>query len=67
VIKTQKRDYTEAIRLFEKAISIESETAGYHFNLAITLNLQGKKEAALASYKKAIVLDPSLKGQIEDF
>jgi superkiller protein 3 len=66
VIQTKKRNYEEAIGLFTQAIGLDPQIGGFHFNLAIAYNLQGRKEDALRSYEKAVSLDASFEGQLED-
>jgi superkiller protein 3 len=65
VVQTRQRNYDAAIQLFRQAIDIRSDDAGYHANLAIVYHLAGRKDEALAAYRKAIELDPAYQGTIE--
>lgn len=58
VIKAMRNDQQEAIKLFRKAISIETNNNFLHFNLAKALTEVGKNEEAIAHHKKAVQLAP---------
>ena len=65
VIATKQRKYADALGLYEKAVRIRPDNAGYQANLAITYHLQGKKDEAIQAYRKAADLNSSYEGQLD--
>jgi len=65
VAATRQRDYDRAVDLYDSALAQDPENAGFHFNLAITYQLQGKAEEARVAYRKAVALDSSYEGELE--
>ena len=49
----------EGVASIRRAIAIEPDFAGFHYNLAIALGKQKKEEESVASYRRAIELDPT--------
>src|SRR5262249_23257351 len=50
----------EALRLIGEAIRRNPRKAGYHSDLGVVQQSQGQLQAAVASYRRAIALDPEL-------
>jgi|GEM_PF-543410 len=50
---------TEAIESFQKAIALDPALVEAHYNLGNIFFEQGKREAAIASYQKAVDADPN--------
>ena len=67
VIATKKRNYQDAIGLYNKAIQNDPQNGGYHINLAIAYHLLGRKEDALKAYQKAVQLDSQFQGQLDGY
>ncbi len=55
---TSLKQYTEALTAFDKAIDIEANDAFVWANRGFVLEKMGQKQEAIASYKKAIQIDP---------
>jgi protein O-GlcNAc transferase len=58
VIAQQRGQYDDAIQLIGAAIRKHPVAADYHNNLANTYRLHGNPSAAIASFRRATVLDP---------
>ncbi|MBA3590864.1 tetratricopeptide repeat protein [Methylibium sp.] len=56
----EARRCDEAVELYEAALQHGAEDPLLHFNHAIALEDQGKPKEALASYERALVLNPDL-------
>ncbi|HIB77694.1 MAG TPA: tetratricopeptide repeat protein, partial [Flavobacteriales bacterium] len=54
----QQGDLTGAVASYRRAIAIDPEHAGAHFNLGSALQQQGDLTGAVASYRRAIAIDP---------
>ncbi|MEN6628026.1 MAG: tetratricopeptide repeat protein, partial [Sulfuricella sp.] len=50
----------EAVACYRKALALNPDFAGSHYNLGITLKAQNKLDKALTCFKKTIVLQPNL-------
>ncbi len=66
LIYTGTGRYDEAVREYQRAISIDSGSAGAYGGLAKSYNAQGKLEDAEKAYKKAIELKPDYWGYYND-
>ncbi|UCD85487.1 MAG: tetratricopeptide repeat protein [Deltaproteobacteria bacterium] len=55
----RKGMYDEAIRAYQKVISIDPDHANAHTNLGLVYAKKGKYEEAIREYHKAIVIDPA--------
>ena len=53
------RDYQNAIWNYEKAISLDSETSEFHYNLGLSFYEVGSYEESLKSYLKAQKINPN--------
>ena len=58
VLRTVRKDYDGAERMFRKAIELDPETALAHNGLGSVLYLRGDNDGAEQMYRKAIELDP---------
>ena len=56
---SQKGDYTEAIRFYEKSIELDPEFVDTHNNLGYVLNNMERYEEAKQFLQKAVELDPA--------
>ncbi len=54
------KDYDKALASLSKAVQLAPAVGQVHQGYAITLETRGRKEEALASYKKALELNPDL-------
>jgi tetratricopeptide (TPR) repeat protein len=54
----EKNDLPGALRLYQRAASIDPSAAEFPFNAGNALHALGRKEEALASYRKALAADP---------
>jgi len=52
-------DYHEALLHLNKALEVEPDSAKVHYSIASVLCLQGEREGALQSLRRAVELDPS--------
>lgn len=59
---SQKKEYDKAIELMQKVLRIEPDNAAAIYDLACFLSLKGEREDALRNLKRALELDPKLKG-----
>lgn len=57
----ERQEYGEAKKAFQKALEIKPQLAEAWFNLADVCAIQGDKEGALLSLRKAIDFDPGYK------
>ena len=57
---SERMQYKEAAREYEKAIAIDSDYAEAHSNLGYSYRKQGFYDKAVISYKQAIALDSQL-------
>jgi len=53
-----KRNYDQAIKMFEKAIEVQPERASGYYNLASVYEKIGKIDKSIETYKKTIEVDP---------
>jgi serine/threonine protein kinase/Tfp pilus assembly protein PilF len=60
ILLSQKTDYDGAIEMIQKVISLQPKLAAPHFNLATIFSYKGQENEAIASYRTAIRLDPTL-------
>jgi len=60
VIRTQQRNYAEAIKLITRAIKERPNAAEMHSNLGTAYRRSGDAVRAIYAYRKAIALQPSL-------
>jgi Flp pilus assembly protein TadD len=49
-----RRDYDNALRVFDKAAGIAPENAKYRANMAVALGLMGREEESLALFKQVL-------------
>jgi serine/threonine-protein kinase len=56
--KSNPEELTEAVRFLTAAVALRPDSPGAHYNLGIALRRKGQVDEAIASYKKAIELDP---------
>lgn len=59
VIALQCQDYSQAIHLIDKAISLAPNNAAFYSNRGLVLQELKRPEAAIASYDKAISINPN--------
>jgi Flp pilus assembly protein TadD len=52
-----RRDYDNALRVFDKAAGIAPENAKYRANMAVALGLMGREEESLALFKQVLPED----------
>lgn len=57
VIELQKGRFEEAVQLLRLAVSLAPTAHGLHCNLGLALQHMGQREAALASYDRALALN----------
>jgi tetratricopeptide (TPR) repeat protein len=55
------RDYELASRLYRQAIALEPDNAALHYNYGIVHKSLGDHRAAIASYERALVIDPTMR------
>jgi len=55
----QRGEHARSAELISQAIAVDSEKADYHYNLGIALKGLGQLTAAVASYERAIGLQPA--------
>ncbi len=55
-----KRDYDGALEYFRKALELEPDIAGHHYNLGNALVGKRRLDEAIASFRRATELDPNL-------
>ena len=67
MIATKERNYQEALDLYNKAIAIDPNNAGYHINVAITHHIAGNATAAQQAYEKAKSLDSNFRGALDNY
>lgn len=67
IVAIKQRNYQEALSLIDQAISADPNNTGFYINKAIAYHLMGRKADAMQAYQKAISLDNSVKGQLDDF
>jgi tetratricopeptide (TPR) repeat protein len=67
VIAIKQRNYQDALNLIDKAISADPNNAGFYINKAIAYHLLGRKDEAQTAYQKAISLDNSVTGLLDDY
>ena len=53
-----KKDFTNALQLFQAAIKLTPEDEDLHYNVGITYARMGKTNEAIASYQKALEIFP---------
>ena len=54
------QDYPQSIRYFESALQMNADLPEAHFNLGRALQLSGRPDLALQSYRKSLQLNPDL-------
>jgi tetratricopeptide (TPR) repeat protein len=59
-LQMQARDYNAAASSFAKALSLNPNHSVAHYNLGASLDEMNRYDDAVASYKTALTLDPSL-------
>jgi serine/threonine-protein kinase len=59
VLCNGKHDYAAAEECFQTAIKLDPKVATYHFNLGNARSAQGKRDDAIAAYRRATELDPT--------
>ena len=59
IIAHQMRSYDVAADLIGRAIKGNAKVSYYHGNLGLVLSAQGKLDAAVASYRRALALQPN--------
>ncbi|MEN8134368.1 MAG: tetratricopeptide repeat protein [Thermodesulfobacteriota bacterium] len=50
--------HEEALKLYQKALSVYPEYARAHYNIGVVLQKTGRKEDALSSYQKVLAITP---------
>ena len=65
VILTKKGAHKQALALYQEALRLRPEDAGFRMNIALTYYLQNKRAEAEQEYKRALELDPSQEGVFE--
>ncbi len=60
---TNSGNYDEAVLNFEKAISLDSKSAGNYYRIGIAYQLKGEKEKAISAFEKYLSF-PNLKEEI---
>ena len=65
VVFTHRREYAEAVRLYNEALRHAPEDAGFLANLAIAYHLQGRADDAARAYRRAIEIDPEQQGRLD--
>ncbi len=65
VLLTRRREYDEAAPLYQKAIALAPEDAGFRWNLVVLYHLQGKRAEAEAEYRKVIQIDREYEGRAD--
>ena len=58
IVSVYERNYSDAIKCFEKAVFMNPKNADFHFNLAQALLEYGDKERAKKEFEKATYLNP---------
>ncbi len=58
VIAAQRKNFTDAVALIGRAIAVDPNHAGAHYNMAHVLEDLRRTDAALASYDRVLVLKP---------
>lgn len=61
----QSNQYESAISLLDNAIAINPKNKTYYEKKGLALSKLDRKEEALATYKKAIEIDPKMLGLID--
>jgi tetratricopeptide (TPR) repeat protein len=66
----QKREYQQAIELFQKAVSLDPLNAKYHYNLACAVSLESghrlfPRRVALAALEQAVKLDSARRDKMQ--
>ena len=59
LVNIQKRNFTAAVQLIERAIALQPRQAAPYVNLAAALRALGRRAEALKRYDSALALDPS--------
>jgi tetratricopeptide (TPR) repeat protein len=58
-IRLQQQRFTESADLLERAIALNPRLLGAHLTLGLVYRLQGKTDAALKAFRRALELDPN--------
>jgi predicted O-linked N-acetylglucosamine transferase (SPINDLY family) len=58
IILFRQRKYPQALHYAQRSVAVAPTDTNYHANLGLVQMANGKPEAAIASYKKALELDP---------
>ena len=66
VVKMQAEQYKEAIKFFEKAVSIDEKFAFAWDNIGICFRKTAQYEEALKAYKKSLEIDPKGKTPLQN-
>lgn len=59
---TAKGNYADALGEWRQAVTLDPEDPKAHFNLAITLDQQGKGEEAIREYRRSLEIEPDNDG-----
>ncbi|MDA0712173.1 MAG: tetratricopeptide repeat protein, partial [bacterium] len=65
VVLVKQRKYAEALQLFNTALSLNPNDAGYRINVAIAYHLQGDKNAATSAYQEAVASNREFAGVLD--
>ncbi len=64
VVLTQRRQYEEALKLYQKALALNPSDAGIRLNIVLTYHLQGRRDEALREYQQLKQADPETAGRV---
>ena len=65
VVLVRGRKYDEALQMFEQALELNPNDAGFRVNMAIAYHLQGRKEDSQKAYKEAIAINQDFSGILD--
>ncbi len=65
VVMTKRRRYDEALELYNKALELNPNDAGFRINLALTYHLQGRGDDAQQVYQEAVRINRDFAGTLD--
>jgi len=65
VVMTKRRRYDEALELYNKALELNPNDAGFRINLALTYHLQGRGADAEQVYREAVRINRDFAGTLD--